>query len=556
MKFFKNKSSRLFIGLTSLMLAVTTYATDPLNNCANIPAPVATTTSCLDTCDKSHSGIAQAQGVTADAACQAAGYVKAGSFVDPTLGSYIVSIEENKKTSSINGCKPCGASAKTASTPEVTLTRHYMSRRATEVYDFGLGQSSEFDIRLSFAEDQNGALIALLKESDFSFDLKFVDGRDGDPKDGVFHEQVSHSINEMQLLDGNANLTSDYSLAKTARLLTNQFDVFTFEIIQIGTDYSGRLLSFKNKSGYGYDITYKIFSAAEIAQEPTLLWQRDSVTGANNGVIRFTYSSITLGGEYVISAVTLPNGSQITYEYTDTYLSKVNYPGGASSTYSYRVDAEGQTVYHIEEADAKVKDIYLSSSVSSFTNKYAQVLYNQNSMFATKVEVDNEMTYQFIQHPTVANKRTIYNGAGKIQERHFIFSTRYLKENATITPSADGSVSHSSISGTLESNYYYSPHNAHSNGYGYPDWARNAKGDTRYFSYDNRLRLTKKLYEDGASESYQYNDLNQITQYRDRLGNITRKTYDALGNLLSKEKGLQELTATQAGTTGQQAAGL
>ena len=61
-----------------------------------------------------------------------------------------------------------------------------------------------------------------------------------------------------------------------------------------------------------------------------------------------------------------------------------------------------------------------------------------------------------------------------------------------------------------------------------------AKDPNRWIDvqYDSRKNVTKITYPDGSYEEFTYNDLDLVTTYRDRRGNLWTFEYDSKGNLL------------------------
>ena len=69
------------------------------------------------------------------------------------------------------------------------------------------------------------------------------------------------------------------------------------------------------------------------------------------------------------------------------------------------------------------------------------------------------------------------------------------------------------------------------------------------YEYDTTGFTNKILFGDGTYETSQYNDLHQVTRHRDRSARVTKYTYDARGNRLTKEVGILEVTTTTGGAS-------
>ena len=459
-----------------------------------------------------------------------------GSGVNSLSGSYQSKVNENAPEGS-SGCGPCGSSSKSSPAWQYNLVRYYSSRRSHRVWDMGLGQASSADFRLSLFEESNGSLTIYQEAPQLDFAPMYVDGRGGDQRDGVFHSYYGSEV-ELHLLDANDNLVLNFADAVKIRYIDFKFKTYEYEVIHMGgSDYAGRLVSVKDLNGYGVDITYKNFTQAQITADPSLQWQKDTVTDSTNRVTSFNYHSTSLGGEYVLSSVVLPNGSNIQYEYTDTYLSKVTYPDGSFTSHSYSVDSDGDTVYHQEETDGRVKDIYMSSSATLVSRKSGQILYNQNSMATGTVRVNGEITFAYYQHPTLGNQSLIYTGENQLKERDLDRYARYYK-SFTVTPEPNGDIMHSGLQGTQESKYVNRQIFGTPMGIEYPDSISDSNGVTCNYHYDERGNTVFKSYQDDTFEFWTYNSLNKVTRYRDREGRVTLSTYDSRGNLLTREVGL------------------
>ena len=65
-------------------------------------------------------------------------------------------------------------------------------------------------------------------------------------------------------------------------------------------------------------------------------------------------------------------------------------------------------------------------------------------------------------------------------------------------------------------------------------------GRKQTLEYDEDRNLTRALYEDGTFEAYCYNERQQVTRARDRLGNVTRYDYDSQDRVEAMYMGLTD----------------
>jgi YD repeat-containing protein len=70
-----------------------------------------------------------------------------------------------------------------------------------------------------------------------------------------------------------------------------------------------------------------------------------------------------------------------------------------------------------------------------------------------------------------------------------------------------------------------------------PTILTDAHGRTVTVTYDEFTRVTKRQHPDGTTELFAYNAFGEPTLQVDRLNRATRKTYDSLGNMLTRTVG-------------------
>jgi RHS repeat-associated protein len=507
-----------------------------VDHCKNLDPKLTPCTTCEE--DSTSASLGATSGLPSNS-CE-----KPGSSVDSFSLAYMDVLTDSARVDGVSGCGPCGGGGASGGISKLSLRRNYVSRKGYRVWDMGLGQSSNLDFRLTLSEETDGSLSIYQESPQASFSYMFLDGRRGDVRDGIFHGAQNNASIEMHLLDSNDNIVLNYADAVKIRFVDFKFTTFEYEVIALSSnnEYAGRLTSIKNLNGHGVDINYinPRFSVQDLINDPTLdpalQWRRSSATDSTGRTFNFTYHTAAIGGDYVISAVTLPNSSVITYDYTDTYLSKVTYPDGSFSTYSYSTVSNGDTVYHAQETSGKVKDIYMTSSVAdSHSTHTGAILYNQSSMAAGTVVVNNEITYAF--YSMGGDGAYVYTGENQMKKRHLDREVRYLKEDFTYSQDSNGNITADLISGTFEDTFLLRNYDG-PNGSEYPTNVKNNNGNKLKVIYDHKNRMIVKSYSDNTFEAWSYNDLNQQTRHRDRLGRITLKSYDSRGNLLTREVGL------------------
>ena len=464
------------------------------------------------------------------------------STVSSLSGAFMTCYFDSEESSSGGGgCGPCGASGGSQGIQQLSHKRHFNSRSSHKISDMGLGQASNLDMRLVLSEESDGSLTIYQELPDVDFAPMYLDGRRGDVRDGIFHGSQQNSTVEMHLLDASKNnVVLNFADAAYIRFVDFKFTTYEYEVIELPSgDFGGRLISIKNLNEYGIDIDYHYDYADAVGTDLNLQWQRKTATDSSKRTFSYAYNTTPIGGEYVISSVTLPNGKTVQYEYTGDYLSKVTYPDNSFAEYKYEVDSKGNTVFEARESTGLFKKVSMTSSSALISTHTGQKLWNQNSMGTGKVTVNGEVTFAYIQNPGTDNYAKIYTGEGQMKFRHIDRQVRFYEEDFTVTKDANDDIVYNGISGTQESNYmdrnYTGP-----NGVEFPSQVTDTNGLTYKYTYDKLNRLTFKSYPDGTFEAWSYSSLNLTTRHRDRLGRVTLSAYDSRGNITSREVGLMD----------------
>jgi len=315
-------------------------------------------------------------------------------------------------------------------------------------------------------------------------------------------------------------------------------------------DRIGRLTRLEDRNGYGVQVAYKTFTPADIEASPSRQLQINTITDAYGRMATFTYNAAQQSGLWAVSNVSLPNGENLQYQYAGGKLSGVVLPDSTQSAFTYGFDNASQcsTIFYDDVAadgTHRRKTVYLSNNyaIPNITEENAQIVNQASLLVRMVVNGDNEVSYLNAPNPNHAsnNEILIYEGAGSLRRLHGVWESRHYKDGWQITNPAIGL---DGVSGTLEAIFAKTPVDHEALKKGTYLSMTNEQGVTCSYEYDADTFVTKKTYPDATTEKWQYNAFKQITRFEDRLGRVTRYSFDARGNMLTKEVGIKFVAGT------------
>lgn len=314
---------------------------------------------------------------------------------------------------------------------------------------------------------------------------------------------------------------------------------------------AGRLKSITDRNGYAVNITHKSFTQQQISQSPDLQWQINTVTDPYGRQATFSYLPTQVSGRWVVNQITFPNSHKAVYGYANGQIASVAFDDGTTSTFTYGTDATSgcSTIGFFDVAadgTHRGKTAYLTNNFVTYypdnTGEAEQVL-NQSSLLIRMVaNGSGEIAYLSLCGPydpvnwTNDAYTKVYEGAGKLKAPNAFFSAAYLQDGWTLGDPTQG---YNAITGTTEPAY------ATMSGQGVeaqevPNMTDSA-GHSRVFAFDGDQFMNQATWSDNTTEAFSYNQFKQVTRYQDRSLNVTLNTYDAQGNLLSREVGIKNV---------------
>ncbi len=477
----------------------------------------------------------------------------------------------------------------------VELVRYFRSRDLFVAGSFGQGFLCSFDFRLQVSDtggstDLDDVLAAgpcHLRLPHTSAALNFSFGQNN-----VFNPTHSYRSGTLEILDAQMQAavspTNDQHFpgAQYARLKNSDGSEFVFELVMArstaGWDpnvthpVDGRLISARNRDGEGYDITYKTWTQTEIDQSPSRLWQMDTVTDAMTArTLTMSYDSVQHAGAWVLSQITDSAGGQWSYSYGGGFLSSITLPDSAVSTFDFQDASNGLVDMVFEDLSAdpqhRRKTATFAGAVSTINGRvvptsigmaravknaegeysYFNFVVSEGGGSGTYGEHGYEETGSGIEGDAYYYS-AIYSGGGRmylevtydehaynpqvwIPKLHLEDGWTFDTDNGTVT-----------LTGKLEESYEKVATDSFVDFLNNrPDSIQNADGTVIEHQYDNAKNRIYSKYSDGTIEAFCYNSQNLVTRKRDRLGNVTRWTYDSDGRVLTKQVGLVDAASNQ-----------
>ena len=247
-------------------------------------------------------------------------------------------------------CTSCGGSSTSPETPSLYLKRYFRSRNTNEpICSLGPANFTNYDLSLVAFPDEGKTLVQIFDPALNSKNLFYAN------EDGNFYDEIEQQRKKLVLYNSAGEITTSLDNLAYGILHTRAGTQFHFEFfLDDNNSYCGRFVSYKDRRADGYTISYVHSATSDV--DPSLKKLFSKVVDSNNRELTFNYLEEKKNGIYPISSVTLPNGSQITYDYTEGvngYLSAVNYPDGTSSSYAFEVDEDGYLQENIFDAGEK-----------------------------------------------------------------------------------------------------------------------------------------------------------------------------------------------------------
>ncbi len=453
----------------------------------------------------------------------------------------------------------------------VGLRRILRTRDMTFPGSFGPGTFSQYDYRITFGWAGGGRTRMDLVDPNLLNPRRLVaiDGRPGEFRptttsdfDADGYDSDPNAVTWVKTRKADGTLTSNTHHIKTMEVrppggLTVRFEKINLAAPGGSTDWAGRPVRVEDDNGLGFSINYRTWTQAELDAAPDRQWQMASVADDRGGQIDFTYAANKVGGRWAIESATT-GAAMVSYAYADNRLATITGADGAVSTLSVAPSPDGNfdVMSFFDPAAGgthRRKTVYLGRSGMGSTNKaYAWVMNGPSQLVRSVINGDDEVAFYAWDEDVHAGQEGslsthIYEGPGRFKRIDHPGQVYVYPEGSELWPSdrpawqdgIDGKnvmVADSSgtrLTPTAVELSDYDPAVADS-----PVARYDESGRSRTFEYDAAEMATAVGYDDGTAEAFAYDDRNNLLRYKDRIGRVTRHTYDADDNRLSTEIGL------------------
>ena len=339
--------------------------------------------------------------------------------------------------------------------------------------------------------------------------------------------------------------------------------LYRFETLQTATNGAfqtdrstdARLIRMQDRNGYGTTITYPTLTATQVQTSYDLQWQIQQVAGDDGRTLTFTYHNVQYGGRWVVSQIAFPNGSTASYAYAGARLTTVTGSDGTTSTFTYGglyknfstgvVNSDpangtliAETLTIVDPAAAaghQRKTVILT--LANLNVDPNQPFFTQASQLVRTVISDaNEVTYHNYPFANQSSNSwtNVYEGQGKMKR-----VINHMSTGIGVQYYDDG---WQQLNGAITGNIESSPQ-TYSSRSPAPSSITEANGGVKsytYLPYDFKSGwwISQVSHSDGTTETSQYDTDYRVTRSKDRLGNVTKHTYDTRGNRLTTQVGL------------------
>lgn len=446
----------------------------------------------------------------------------------------------------------------------VHVRRFHRFRNVTEVPSFGPSCFSNYDIRLHFNMWQvvdGYGYYQFSSSSGSIFDptamfpkLLYLDTTSNGTR---YADHTYRAYKDITLTDASGNaVATPYSSgplpARTAAthavLRTWTGESYWFELFENGEltvnsaeepwqPIDGRLIKILDQNGYGTTITYKTWTSTELEEAPDRQWQIDEISDSYGQSLQFSYGSTQVGGFWAVSQIDLPNAESLTYDYTGGILTDVTLPDGSEASIALSTDSTSNcAVFQFDDPGAsgvhRRKKVHMHGAAGAWGGNLVSI-----ADFHVRIVINGEEEVSYLSIP-YQWASLIYEGRGRLKQvtggYAGMWSQSYVADNnwsLAVDPEMwEVNISYTTLGDTYSEGSEYE--------------STTPQGVTRQFARNIDKSLASVNFDgDTLEEKWSYvtgNYGRRVSRYEDRLGRVTKYTYDSSGNMLTKEVGLAE----------------
>jgi YD repeat-containing protein len=395
---------------------------------------------------------------------------------------------------------------------------------------FSPGYFSEFDTSIHVFRSDIDGLGAYYTDPSTGQVITFFDQINGSSADGLLEDEHGKYL-EARVEESGGGLTTDLTQATKIVLKRRDGLIETFELFDptdsdAESDKDGKLVSRKDANGNEVVITYGSG------------WELSQITLPNGHVYQYAYGAQQSGRD-TVSGMTLPNGTSVSFSYTDGFLSGVT-AGTWQWNCSITQDAIAQTTNYNITSSSGNQTFYLTKDFIELDGS----LLNQPVNFLRAIANGNgENVMSLFVNPSDTNQVLVWRGEDSLLLRTLGVSEVHYTSWSVGDPSQGWNAFTNKIpESTYAANGIFQSTRAKL--LGSPEDSVDETGVSTVHEYDSDFFLTKRTYSDGTYEEWTYDADHHVTRRRDRAGRVTKFVYDSAGNMTESHRGILDVNGT------------
>jgi RHS repeat-associated protein len=395
---------------------------------------------------------------------------------------------------------------------------------------FSPGYFSEFDTSIHVFRSDIDGLGAYYTDPSTGQVITFFDQINGSSADGLLEDEHGKYL-EARVEESGGGLTTDLTQATKIVLKRRDGLIETFELFDptdsdAESDKDGKLVSRKDANGNEVVITYGSG------------WELSQITLPNGDVYQYAYGAQQSGRD-TVSGMTLPNGTSVSFSYTDGFLSGVT-AGTWQWNCSITQDAIAQTTNYNITSSSGNQTFYLTKDFIELDGS----LLNQPVNFLRAIANGNgENVMSLFVNPSDTNQVLVWRGEDSLLLRTLGVSEVHYTSWSVGDPSQGWNAFTNKIpESTYAANGIFQSTRAKL--LGSPEDSVDETGVSTVHEYDSDFFLTKRTYSDGTYEEWTYDADHHVTRRRDRAGRVTKFVYDSAGNMTESHRGILDVNGT------------
>ena len=334
---------------------------------------------------------------------------------------------------------------------------------------------------------------------------------------------------DVQVMDAAGNPTTEVAEAAEITLYRHNGGKLMFESPLQNGEF--RYIGTMNDDGtQTLEVTYE----DEFANKIT------SVKDEYEGQVDFGFDGTMAGGQEVITSITFPGEPELPVVYDGEAAVEINLPENTKYEFIFEVptgSVNGTLNVTIKSPFDGDKKYELSSDYRIVSPNF---VINQPVGYIRKVyDAEGELEWAIFFSPLQSGLMRVLEDGGRKLTEYVHTESRTSYKSFTVGDLRLGFNAFTDLVpdtvDTVVGFFGDSPFNI-------PRSATDANGESYTYEYDDEEFITKKTYvDDGTFEEWEYDDLKNVTRYRNRRGFVVISVFDTNGNMTERREGIEDV---------------